>query len=110
MIDIEQVALLCKDVDSVLKCLNDNGINTNHLISVATAGAPSITKGVCDFTTKSVGSKSACISLRLAPRSTVCTKIPTEVYGGDEPCHRDGEQDDCKSIKPPSVLCIVRRS
>ncbi|KAJ0033660.1 hypothetical protein NQD34_000767 [Periophthalmus magnuspinnatus] len=61
VIDIEQTALLCRYVNSdgpqeemiqliplkgqtrgediceaVLKCLNDNGINTNHLISVAT--------------------------------------------------------------------------
>lgn len=67
VIDIEQTALLCRYVNSdgpqeemiqliplkgqtrgediceaVLKCLNDNGINTNHLISVATDGAPSM--------------------------------------------------------------------
>uniref|UniRef100_A0A8C1I0R4 HAT C-terminal dimerisation domain-containing protein n=1 Tax=Cyprinus carpio carpio TaxID=630221 RepID=A0A8C1I0R4_CYPCA len=67
VIDIEQAALLCRYVNSdgpqeemieliplkgqthgediceaVLKCLNDNGINTNHLISVATDGAPSM--------------------------------------------------------------------
>lgn len=67
VVDIEQTALLCRYVNSngpqeemiqliplkgqirgediceaVLKCLNDNGINTNHLISVATDGAPSM--------------------------------------------------------------------
>lgn len=65
--DIEHTVLLCRYVNSdgpqeemiqliplkgqtrgediceaVLKCLNDNGINTNHLISVATDGAPSM--------------------------------------------------------------------
>ena len=65
--DIEQTALLCRYVNSdgpqeemielislkgqtrgedireaVLQCLNDKGINTNHLISVATDGAPSM--------------------------------------------------------------------
>jgi len=67
VINIEQAALLCRYVNSdgpqeemveliplkgqtrgediceaVLKCLNDNGINTTHLISVATDGAPSM--------------------------------------------------------------------
>ena len=63
MIDVEKTALLCRygpqeemiqliplkdqtrgeDIcEAVLKCLNDNGISTNHLISVATDGAPSM--------------------------------------------------------------------
>ena len=67
VIDIEQTALLCRYVntdgpqeemveliplkgqtrgedicEAVLKCLNDKGINTNHLISVATDGAPNM--------------------------------------------------------------------
>lgn len=67
VIDIEQTALLCRYVNSdgpqeemieliplkgqtrgedtceaLLKCLNDKGINTNHLISVATDGAPNM--------------------------------------------------------------------
>lgn len=127
-IDIEQAVLLCSYVNSdrlqeaiikliplkgqtwgediceaVLKCLNDKGINTNHLISVATDGAPRMRGSQKGFVTWSAGLESACFSLHLTPRSTVCIKIPTGVYGGDEPCHPDGEQDNCKNIKPPSV-------
>ena len=76
VVDIEQAALLCRYVTSngpqeemikliplkgqtrgkdtceaVQKCLNDNGINTNHLISVATDGAPSMKGSQKEFVT-----------------------------------------------------------
>ncbi|KAL1277342.1 hypothetical protein QQF64_024015 [Cirrhinus molitorella] len=92
--DIEQIALLCRYVNSygpqevvieliplkgqtrgediceaVLNCLKAKEINTTHLVSVATDGAPSMRGAHKGFVTL-LRSKAADISLHFAPRST----------------------------------------
>lgn len=98
--DIEQIALLCRYVNSdgpqeelieliplkgqmqgqdicksVLSCLKPKRINTTHLVSVSTDGAPSMRGAQKNLSSKVAGLRADDISLHLALRSTVRSNI-----------------------------------
>lgn len=136
VIDIEQTVLLCRYMSSdwpqeelidliplkgqtrgediceaVMNCLNDKGINTSLMVSVATDGAQSMRgthKGFMTFLQKKLDQPLITFHCILPSRSTVHTNIPSRVYGDNESCHPDCEHNHCKSIKPPTVPCIAR--
>ena len=114
--DIEQIALFCRYVNSagpqeemieliplkgqtrgedvceaVLNCLRAKGINTTHLVSVATDGAQSdrSAQGLCDFTAEVAGQNVADFSLHPAPRGTVRSNISSGMHRSNECCHSD---------------------
>ena len=92
---------------AILECLKTKGINTTHLVSVATDGAPSMTdaqKRFCSFTAKVFGQKAAAFSLHLTSRGTVCLNVFLGMHASNECCHSNYQQNSGKSFKSPLVL------
>ena len=74
----------------VLECLWAKGINTTHLVSVATDGAPSMTgvqKGFVAFLQKTLDRKLLDVLLHLTSRGTVCSNISPRMHASNECGH-----------------------
>ena len=126
--DIEQIELLCRYVNSagpqeeiieliplqgqtqgeeicevVLDCLKTKEINANHLVSVTTDEAPSMTgahKGFVTLLQKSQDRKLLTFHCILHQKGFVCSSVSSS-------CHSDSEQNNGKRIKPQTVLFII---
>ncbi|XP_072251164.1 general transcription factor II-I repeat domain-containing protein 2B-like [Leuresthes tenuis] len=118
--DVEQTALLCRYVnsdgpqeelieliplkgqtrgqdicDAVLSCLEAKGINTTHLVSVSTDGAPCMRgthKGFVNLLQKSLGRELMMFHCILHPEALCAQTFPPDC-GSDESRYQDKEVD-----------------